>query len=109
MYAFVDVKDYQKVSVTDASLGITKAKENYLKTSPKTTNENELVTKDIVVKNITSAVIEATTYYYIYDTNGDKYIASIKLSDSLPFVKENDTISVSYYETEGIKEIIRIN
>ena len=109
MYAFVDVKDYQKVSVTDASLGINKAKENYLKTSPKTTNENELVTKDIVVKSITNAVIEATTYYYIDDANGDKYIASIKLSDTLPFIKENDTLSVSYYETEGIKEIIRIN
>ena len=30
MYAFVDVEDYQKVEITDASLGIEKASENYL-------------------------------------------------------------------------------
>ena len=34
MYGFIDVKDYQKVVVTDASDGIEKAAENYLKSVP---------------------------------------------------------------------------
>ena len=109
MYAFVDVKDYQRVSVTDSSLGIKKAKENYLKSSPKDTSTDILVTKEIIVKSITNTVIDGTTYYYIEDMENNKYISSIKLSDILPFLKENDKLSISYYDNSDIKEIIKIN
>ncbi len=42
MYAFIDVEDYQKVAVTDASQGVEKAKENYLNNIPeKVTGKEE--------------------------------------------------------------------
>ena len=44
MYAFVDVADYQKVVVTDSSLGIENAANNYL-TNVGTTNDNKKVVK----------------------------------------------------------------
>ena len=50
MYAFVDVEDYQKVVVTDASLGISEAARNYTTSVDFGTNGNEIV-KTIKIKN----------------------------------------------------------
>ncbi len=108
MYAFVDVSDYQKVVVTDASLGIETASQNYLDGSETYINEDTL-NKEIIVKNITSAVIDGTTYYYIEDINNSKYKVSIKVNrDLIPFIKINDKINI-YYKTESeVIDIIKI-
>ena len=105
MYGFVDVKDYQKVVVTDASKGIIVAKDNYLKSIKKEVKEEELVKKVITVKNITTANINGYTYYYIEDTD-NKYKISISLSDLLPFVKNGDKIEIGYYDTTN--EVIEV-
>ena len=105
MYGFVDVKDYQKVVVTDASKGIIVAKDNYLKSIKKEVKEEELVKKVITVKSITTANINGYTYYYIEDTN-NKYKISISLSDLLPFVKNGDKIEIGYYDTTN--EVIEV-
>lgn len=109
MYAFIDVKDYQKVSVTDSSLGIQKAKENYLNLNKEEISEELLTTKEITVKSITSAVIEANTYYYITDTFNNKYVVSIKTDNNLPFINVNDKITIMYYSEKDITEISKIN
>ena len=108
MYAFIDVQDYQKVVVTDASLGIKKAAENYLSTNPTKVDENLLKTKTIVVKKITNAVIDGNTYYYITDTDNNKYIASIKVSNYIPFITANDTLEIMYYNETSITEINKL-
>jgi hypothetical protein len=100
MYGFVDVKDYQKVVVTDAKEGIIVAKDNYLKSIKKEINDNELIKKEIKIKNITTANINGYTYYYI-EADNKKYKLSISLSDLLPFVKAGDTIEIGYYETDS--------
>ena len=100
MYGFVDVKDYQKVVVTDASKGILIAKDNYLKSIKKEVKDEELVKKEITVKNITTANINGYTYYYIEDYS-NKYKISISLSDLLPFVKSGDKLEIGYYETNS--------
>lgn len=105
MYGFVDVKDYQKVVVTDSSKGIIVAKDNYLKSIKKEVKDEELVKKDLVVDEITNAIINGYTNYYI-TSNNKKYKLSISLSDKLPFVKKGDTIKVGFYESD--KEIIEI-
>ena len=64
MYGFIDVQDYQKVVVTDASKGIIVAKDNYLKSIKQEVKEDELVKKEIVVKKITSANINGYTHYF---------------------------------------------
>ena len=110
MYAFVDVADYQKVVVTDASKGIEEAVSNYLNNvdleySDKNSNE-----KNITIKVINTAILEGNTYYYITDSNGERYTASIKLNkDLLPFLSVNDEVKVKYIENKKINTITQIN
>lgn len=108
MYGFVDVRDYQKVSVTDSSQGIIKAKDNYLKNIKEEAKDEELIIKEIKINSINSANINGYTYYYI-STENEKFKVSISLSDNLPFVKVGDTIKIGYYEsTNDVIEIERI-
>lgn len=108
MYGFIDVKDYQKVIVTDSSKGINEAANNYLK-NVKLTQNGEEISKEIIIKSIKSSVINGTTYYYIIDSNNQKYKASIELSDNLPFVNVGDKLKVSYLQEEDIINITKID
>ena len=105
MYGFVDVKDYQKVSVTDSSEGIIKAKDNYLKNIKEEAKDEELIIKDVKINSISTAIINGYTYYYI-TSESNKFKVSISLSDNLPFLKVGDTIKIGYYDSED--EIIEI-
>lgn len=106
MYGFVDVTDYQKVVVTDASKGIVNASINYLNNYADEVSDDILEKKTITVKSISSAIKSGNSYYYITDTNNKKYIASIELSDNLPFIANGDKLNIGYYESK--KEIISI-
>ncbi len=112
MYAFVDVEDYQKVEITDASEGIQKASENYLN---KIWSENANITtsnieKEIQIKKLSTANIDGTTYYYIIDMNDQKYKCSIKIAkDILPFLEENDQIKIGYREEQEMIQIEKIS
>ena len=100
MYAFIDVADYQKVVVSDASLGIEVAKEKYLAEYSKTPMGAELK-KDIVIASISSAVIDSNTYFYITSKDNEQFMASIKTNKYLlPFVKVGDKIRITYNEGE---------
>ena len=105
MYGFIDVKDYQKVVVTDSSKGIIVAKDNYLKSIKTTIKEEELIKKDIKIDSITSAIINGYTNYYIV-SDKQKYKVSISVSDNLPFIKSGDTITIGINNIET--EIIEI-
>lgn len=97
MYAFVDVEDYQRVVVSDASLGIDVASKKYLGEASVDIDTNNIEENTIVIKSITSAVIDSNTYYYFTDMDDNLYMASIKIDKNmLPFMKEKDTIRVSY-------------
>lgn len=110
MYGFVDVADYQKVVVTDASKGIKEAAQNYLASYAGEISSELLNTKKITVKKISQASIKGTTYYYIEDSESKKYKASIEISENLPFINNGDSIEIGYYESEGnITEIVKIN
>ena len=107
-YALVDVVDYQKVVVTDASLGIEKAFSNYLGDSLTEENESDL-SKEIIVSKITSASIDGTTYYYITDTEGKKYSVSIKKNKNLlPFVEKDSKLTIFYRTEKDVTEITKI-
>ena len=104
MYGFVDVQDYQKVSVTDASLGIYKARDNYLKIIGGSKKTDDLV--EIDVKSISTVIIDGNTYYYITDNDNNKYRVSIKINEeALPFIKVGSKIKINYTESNGIREI----
>lgn len=107
MYAFVDVRDYQKVVVTDSSKGIEVAAKNYLG-DEKVINEDSLKTNKIVIKDINTAVINGNTYYYILDIDNNKYRVSISVNDIIPFLKEEDKINITYEDVKEVKEIIKL-
>ena len=110
MYAFVDVADYQKVVVSDASLGIESAANKYLSTIGNDYDSETLITKDIAISKINMALISGNSYYYIIDSNGQKYRAIISVrSDLLPFLNANDKINISYAKEEELIEILKIN
>ena len=102
MYAFVDVVDYQKVVVTDASAGIEVAAKNYLGEANIEVDDSKLETKEITVKSIDTAVIDGYTYYYIKDTERNKYMVSISINkEKLPFVEVGSVVTISYQKTDN--------
>lgn len=105
MYGFIDVKDYQKVVVTDSSKGIHVACENYLTNTSKEISDDKLVTEELYINNIYTADIGGYTYYYI-EANDKKYKISITLSDKLPFLRSGNTIKVGYKKNNN--EIINV-
>lgn len=110
MYGFVDVADYQKVVVTDASKGIKVAAENYLGDEKIQTDESNLKEETIKIKTISSAVIDGNTYYYIESESNQKYKIQAKLSDNLPFLKTGSTLKVAYAldsEIINIKKVLK--
>ena len=100
MYGFIDVADYQKVVVTDASNGIKVAAQNYLNKYADEITEDMLVTETITVKRITSATKNGDTYYYVTSDNNKKYVLSIELSDELAFLNVGESIKVGYYDND---------
>ena len=105
MYAFVDVVDYQKVVVTDASKGIEAAAENYLNQMDIESKEGD-VEKGITISSIKEVIIEGNTYYYFQDETGQKYRVSIKTNKNLlPFLKEGDQVSIQYSK---VQEVINV-
>lgn len=109
MYGFVDVSDYQKVVVSDASKGIENAAKNYLNNVSFDVNSNLLVDKSIVIKSISTANIEGNTYYYFTTDDNKKYYVSINVdSKNLPYVKVGDTLNIKLYNESDVTEIIEI-
>ncbi len=107
MYAFIDVADYQKVVVSDASLGIEAAAKKYLGENA-TIDTNNLKEATITIKNITSAVIDGNTNYYITDTDDNLYYCKISIEKNiLPFLKKDDVIKISYSEGE-VSQIVTV-
>ncbi len=108
MYAFIDVTDYQKVVVTDSSKGILAAAHNYLGDQKYELPNEDLTIKEIVIKRISSAIIDGNTYYYIVDTSNKKYKVSISVSDNLPFLVSGSKIKIGYALSEEITTINKI-
>ena len=110
MYSFVDVTDYQKVTVTDASKGIESAANNYLEENNIVDETDGYIEKNITINSITSANIEGNTYYYITDNEGKKYKVSIKIdNEMLPFVKTGDILKIRFKTEKDVTTIKSID
>ena len=110
MYAFVDVVDYQKVVVTDASSGIKKAAENYLNDIGEEVTNAETKEKEITITNIKDVIIDSNTYYYITDSENKNYKVSIKTNkDLLPFINNGDKVKIKYEKESNVTLIKEIS
>ena len=53
--------------------------------------------REVVINNISTAIIDGNTYYYFNDNNGQKYKVSIKTGkNKLPFVKNGDILNIKF-------------
>ncbi len=104
-YAFVSVSDYQIVGVADT---IEAAKSEYLRMLGITDSPVVGDTTDVsgTVTAVATAVKGGNTSYYI-EMNGEIYIASITVSDLLPFVKAGDTITLKVDQNNNVVAITR--
>ena len=110
MYALVDVVDYQKVVVTDSSLGIKQAINEYLKNQTINYSNDNLITKTITIKEITMAILNSNSIYYIVDTDNNYYKVNINInSDKIPFLKVGNSIEISYLKENDVTEILSLN
>ena len=109
MYAFVDVIDYQKVVVTDSTLGIDVAASNYLNSINLNNGGSANNTKKIMIRSISNVVIDGNTYYYITGNDNQKYKVSIKKnSNLLPFLTSGSQIEVSYNRVQEVIDVISL-
>lgn len=98
MYAFIDAKNYQNVSIGNTVLQAynTHINESSLSsTLPEEEKEMEDISGKVV--DLKEVVIDGTTNYYILLDNGNIVIASIKLDENLAFLKANDKLSVKAF------------
>jgi len=108
MYAFVDVADYQKVVVSDSQQGIEAAAKKYLGDAGDILDKTNALEKVITISNISTAVVDGNTYYYIVDTNNGLYSSSIKVNQELlPFLKNGDKVLVSIIK-DSVNKIVTI-
>ena len=98
MYAFIDAKNYQNVSIGNTVLQAYNTHINESSLSS-TLAEEEKEMEDISGKvvDLKEVVIDGTTNYYILLDNGNIVIASIKLDENLAFLKANDKLSVKAF------------
>ncbi|MGN1398701.1 MAG: hypothetical protein ACI4WG_01720 [Erysipelotrichaceae bacterium] len=107
MYAFVDVADYQKVSVSDASLGVKEAANTYIKMmGMETISSDMLISKDIIIHQVKEAVIDGNTYYFIITLENEKYQIKASVNPNITvFMQENEQYTIKYYN-DGSYNII---
>lgn len=108
MYAFVDVRYYHVVA-TGAT--IREARENYIERLADDMGstdgsadepEPEERTASGVIAQISSAVLESKTHYYIMlEGDGGIYIVGVDKNSRLPFAKAGDSVTLTYYERDG--------
>lgn len=109
MYAFVDVQDYQKVTVTDSSQGIEKALKQYYAEYKKENNENyELIERTCKIEQLNTMVVDGNSYIYFKDEEANTYRISIQVSSEAAFLKEDDILDVKGYLIDGLFEVTEL-
>ena len=113
-YSFVSVSNYQIVGVADTLAGAEAEYRRLLKEAGKLEDNNkpEENTAQVLtapISDISSAVVNGNTAYYIKLEGSDKiFIATVSLNDQLPFVRIGDEIKITYYEQDSSITVISV-
>ena len=102
MYAFVDVQQYQVVGTGST---VKEARKNYIaKLSAEGENVNDANSEakqfTSTVADISSAVVDGNTVYYILLDDNRIYTAQIGISDILPFLVKGDRVGVTASDSQ---------
>ena len=113
MYAFVDMEQYQVVGI---GASVDKAKAAYfealegenIEVDPDDTPVEQQNIISGKVANLSSAVINGNTYYYVILENSEEiYQLPASLSNKLPFLKVGDNIEIT--EISGDYRAVKVN
>lgn len=107
MYAFVDVQQYQIVGTGQT---IDEAKRNYQvalnQEDVSMSEDRQNLDTSGTIDSIASAVISGNTCYYFTLTGDDTvYVASINVSQKLPFLKTGDQVSFTYADGDTSRQV----
>lgn len=111
-YAFIDAKNYQRVSIGNS---VQQAMRNHLtnltdlSTQDDTNVKKEIIKKEGTIADIKEVVINGNTHYYfiLEGKENEVYVTNVALSENLPFVKIGQSIKFMY--TEGaVREVVEI-
>ncbi len=110
MYATVSAVDYQKVATVASDDGLDtllKKTIDLLGADNAHVDKENIKESEIVVKSVEKVFIEGNTIYYIQAQDGNifKVNFTTKFEDKLIFLKENEKLTISYIDSEGIKYI----
>lgn len=111
MYAMVDATDYQKVATVTVDEGLTTLKKKMLELQGGgKVDKEDLTTATITVSNLEKIYIDGNTRYYFTDEKGNRYKMdfSTKYEDTLAFLKNGDTLTIQYVESEGIMSVNKL-
>lgn len=108
MYAFVDVEKYNIVGI---GATVAEARENYAEAIGSEdgveTPAGEAVTG--VISEIYAAVLDGNTQFYFRLENDETiYVAPIRLSEQLPFLKAGDTVNLEYTGEGNVRTVTAI-
>ena len=86
--------------------------EDFLKSQENLTR-TEIITEEksttAKVSDISSAVVNGNTCYYIMLEGEDKiFIADIGLNDALPFINKGDKLSITYTDNDGSVVAVKV-
>lgn len=106
MYGFIDAENYQKVSVSDTvekALAIHKGinvQNNFNENSNSNEGTNNVNLDELQfltgkLNNISQVVIDGNTHYYL-KVNGEVFLANIKITSELAFLKISDEIVIEF-------------
>ena len=100
MYSLVDAQSYQKVAVGNT---IQETVDNYRKiTTDIAIESTDIISKEIVVEDVKSVVVDGNTVFYIKVQGEDKiYTAPIDVDATLAFVKQGDILNVLGNDAES--------
>ncbi len=119
MYAFVDVQNYQKVTVTDSQLGIKAAAEQYLKmmnggndpVKPDDGDDADREYKAAVIKVVkfNTVLVDGNTVYYLITEDNQRFELPVTVDLSIvPFINEGDTLAVKYYTSDNLNKVVQV-
>jgi hypothetical protein len=99
-YSFVSVSNYQIVGVADTLEGasaeyIRLLKSNGVNIDKAESNLSQTTNISITVAEISSAVVDGNTVYYIKGDDDKIYTVGVSVSRNLPFVKTGDELNVT--------------
>lgn len=108
MYAMVDCEDYQQVVTVDKDKGLDYLKSQYV-AAMNIVDVESIEEKEVTLENVSYVNMTGDTFVFMKDTEGNVYKSAISINEKLlPFLEENDVVTIRYTKGE-INSVLEIH